>query len=902
MYNFNNTKNDIIIFVKTNNEFDKCYIVRNIYSRFAFYVVASNNFEHFETLLKEKFNDWVDTVQQISETEDKFVFNDLDSTSILVEGSDKVFFSERHIENTNWFIKDTLKLKTPITSFYSFKGGVGRTTATILTALLLARQGKKVLLIDFDLEAPGLASVFANQEDNAEKLLRVKGFVDFLIDYEANKREITKLSIDDYYFVRNEQILVGSNGGELIIVPAIATDSNSAESYIDKLSKANIKYGFGKEYIPDLFIKTLETKINPDYILIDTRTGINDVGGLVFNRYAQNIFLIFFGNQQNMFGLESILPELKKLNEKDVKFYLVNSPVPQNQTDAETEINYYVEKSYEIFSKHFYTENLPSQFDDTADHYPINIPFNPQALILNNYKKLVNLIGSSKNSYQEIANIISSNKIDISDVNSDSKNIPNQLILDSIIKIDKGLGTSEVEFRSEKDLKSYFYPRKDYKYIFEKDKFLILGEKGVGKTALFSVLSHENYAKALAEFCGVKTEEIENTEWVIGLEKPVSDNPNKFPYKANYEAIQHFELSQFRNYWIILLVRQLDKKLIAESKLKNEIFDLPIKDIKDLAIRVNIGEDLYEILNEVNAKLKGQNKTLIIVYDHLDAELPSENNIRGKLVSSLLTFFYDNLNRLSNIKAKIFLRNDIFDREVNDITDKVKIQNYSVKIDWEYNQLLNVIWKRIYEQDNSLSIFSGIEFTEKPILGSIPDFSTEKEHKQILDKIFGKNMGGNNKAYSYNWVKSHIEDTNNQIHPRTLIKLFAESARLEKIEKAQPNDRIIRSKNIESALKDSVSKHQVQELGEEYPELRHIFTELSGKVNGRSPMNENDLLSALRSLGKEEPIDTISKLKDIGLLKDYKPYSKTKTDNEERRYHIPDLYLFGLKFTRKGTK
>ena len=27
--------------------------------------------------------------------------------------------------------------------FYSFKGGVGRTTATVLSALLLARQGKK---------------------------------------------------------------------------------------------------------------------------------------------------------------------------------------------------------------------------------------------------------------------------------------------------------------------------------------------------------------------------------------------------------------------------------------------------------------------------------------------------------------------------------------------------------------------------------------------------------------------------------------------------------------------------------------------------------------------------------------------------------------------------------------
>ncbi|MDI9869537.1 MinD/ParA family ATP-binding protein [Flectobacillus roseus] len=902
MYSFNNTKNDIIAFVKNYGDFEKCYIVRNIYSRFAFYIIAPSSLESFEVRLKEKFHEWVDTVQQISEVEDKFIFNDLSSTSTLVENSGKIFFSERHVENTNWYIKDALRLSTPVTSFYSFKGGVGRTTTTILTALLLARQGKKILLIDFDLEAPGLASLFATQEDNAEQLLAVKGFVDFLIDYEANKRDISKLSIDDYYFVKNEQILVGSNGGELVIVPAISTDSSSADSYIDKLSKANIKYGFGKDYIPDLFLKSLETKVKPDYILIDTRTGINDVGGLVFNRYAQNIFLIFYGNQQNMFGLESILPELKQLNEKDVKFYLVNSPVPQNPTDAKIETDYYVEKSYEIFSKYFYGDNLPSQFDETADHYPISIPFNPQALILNNYRRLGQLIESSQNSYQQIANLIVSNKIETVDEKVGFKNIPNEKILDSIINIDRGLGTSEVEFRSEEDLKNYFYPRKDYKYIFEKDKFLILGDKGVGKTALFSVLSHQKYAKALAEFCGVETAEIENTEWIIGLEKPVSANSNKFPYKANYEATEHFSPSQFRNYWIILLIRQLEKELTSDSVLKNEIFTSPIKDIKDIAVRNNVGEDLYEILNEVNSKLKEQNKTLIIVYDHLDAELPSENNIRGKLVSSLLTLFYDNLHRLSNIKAKIFLRNDIFNREANDITDKVKIQNYSVKIEWQYNQLLNVIWKRIYEQNSSLSIFEGILFPQNNILGTIPNFSTENEHKEILDKIFGKNMGGNNKAYPYNWVRLHIEDTNSQIHPRTLIKLFAESARLQKDDKQQPNDRIIRSKNIELALQDSVSKHQVQELGEEYPELKNIFTELSGKVGGRSPMNENDLINSLKSFGYNDPIDTINKLKVIGLLKDYKPSPKTKTDNEERRYHIPDLYLFGLNFTRKGTK
>ena len=43
-----------------------------------------------------------------------------------------------------------------VTTFYSFKGGVGRTMALVKTGVELASRGRKVLLVDFDLEAPGL--------------------------------------------------------------------------------------------------------------------------------------------------------------------------------------------------------------------------------------------------------------------------------------------------------------------------------------------------------------------------------------------------------------------------------------------------------------------------------------------------------------------------------------------------------------------------------------------------------------------------------------------------------------------------------------------------------------------------------------------------------------------------
>ena len=899
MNTFDKIKNEIIDFSKTLSDFEKIFIVRNIYSRYAIYIIANTDIKN-EPNFNEELKEQIDTIQFINEVDDSFIFQDLIKSSELVY--DKIYFSERHVENTNWFIKENYKLKTPVTSFYSFKGGVGRTTATILTALLLARQGKKVMIVDFDLEAPGLASIFANQNDESQSLLSVKGFVDFLIDFESNKRDISKINLDDYYFKKNEQMLVGTEGGELIIIPAISTDSDSSSSYINKLSKTNIKFINSKDYVPDLFLKKMEEKLNPDHILIDTRTGINDVGGLVFNRYAQTIFLLFYGNQQNMFGLESILPELIKLKEKEIKFYLINSPVPLDENVAKEERGYYVERSYEIFSNSFYNEKyFPSQFDETAEHYPIDVPYNSQALILNSNAKLSLLIEGTNNPYQQIVDIINNTNTNDTIDTIENESVwnggnDNRIILESITKI--ASGTSENEFKDEEDLTKLFYPRKDYKYIFEKDKFLILGEKGVGKTALFSVLSHKKYANELAKYCGVNTTEIENTDWIIGFEKGNAD----FPDKTNFESLKDFDSSHYRNYWIILLIRQLPNNVLPDEELVKRIKDCKIIDIKSIAKEQNIGELLISILDDVNKTLLTLNKTHIIVYDYLDAGLPDQEGLRGKLVSALVSFFYDYINRFSNLNAKIFLRSDIFEREVSGLTDKVKILNYSQKIEWQYEQLLNVVWKRIYEQDKKSSLFNGFDIEQKEILGSIPNLRNEEEHKKILDKIFGKNMGGNNKAYPYNWVRIHIEDTNNKIHPRTLIKLFEESAKNELGEGDYPKDRIIRSRNIETALAKSVSASQVDELKEEYPELEKVFSSLYNNISdGRAPIDEKDLVAALKKLN-EDPISIIEKLKTIGVLKDYKAYKKTKSENEEKRYHIPDLYLYGLKFTRKGTR
>ncbi len=67
-----------------------------------------------------------------------------------------------------------------IVTFYSYKGGVGRSMALANVAFELAKQGKKILMVDWDLEAPGLEKYFSNYAmDNAGA-----GLLSLLLDAE----------------------------------------------------------------------------------------------------------------------------------------------------------------------------------------------------------------------------------------------------------------------------------------------------------------------------------------------------------------------------------------------------------------------------------------------------------------------------------------------------------------------------------------------------------------------------------------------------------------------------------------------------------------------------------------------------------------------------------------------
>ncbi len=66
-----------------------------------------------------------------------------------------------------------------VTTFYSFRGGVGRTMSLVNIAAHLAQTGRRVLIVDFDLEAPGIRTYQSMGNPAGE----TNGLVDYIKKY-----------------------------------------------------------------------------------------------------------------------------------------------------------------------------------------------------------------------------------------------------------------------------------------------------------------------------------------------------------------------------------------------------------------------------------------------------------------------------------------------------------------------------------------------------------------------------------------------------------------------------------------------------------------------------------------------------------------------------------------------
>lgn len=209
---------------------------------------------------------------------------------------------------------------TRFVTFYSYKGGVGRTSALVNSAILRANKGNSVVVIDFDLEAPGTGA-YLSQLDPKYNGNR-KGILDYLIDC----LELDKVPpIKDYAIDLSEKI-DKSNGGQLW---AIGAGDITKSTYHEKLEKLKWRDIFLYQN-GELLLKNFQNQIidefdSPDLVLLDSRTGITETGGVCTRYLADAVVILTSLNEQNILGTSQIY---KELQEENKKFVLVASNIP----------------------------------------------------------------------------------------------------------------------------------------------------------------------------------------------------------------------------------------------------------------------------------------------------------------------------------------------------------------------------------------------------------------------------------------------------------------------------------------------------------------------------------------------------------------------------------------------
>jgi hypothetical protein len=192
-----------------------------------------------------------------------------------------------------------------IVTFYSYKGGTGRSMALANIGWVLASSSKRVLVIDWDLEAPGLHRYF--EPFLADKSLeRSTGVIDFVRDF-ATAAVATDSTTGAEWYEEYSNILAHAvpvnwsfpGDGLLHLVPAGKQDGAYAVR-VNSFDWQDFYERLGGGVLLEKVKQSLRGVY--DFILIDSRTGVSDTSGVCTIQMPDELAVCFTLNRQSIYG------------------------------------------------------------------------------------------------------------------------------------------------------------------------------------------------------------------------------------------------------------------------------------------------------------------------------------------------------------------------------------------------------------------------------------------------------------------------------------------------------------------------------------------------------------------------------------------------------------------------
>jgi cellulose biosynthesis protein BcsQ len=266
-------------------------------------------------------------------------------------------------------------------TFYSYKGGVGRTLALANIAMRLSEFGKKVCILDFDLEAPGVHYKFPKVD-----LRNRKGLVDYIYEYVQTKERPENLQ--EMVITLPPTI---KDSEPIQLIPAGDIHDKNYWSNLSNINWTELLYKEdGILFLLDLK-ERIKNELNPDFLLIDSRTGITEIAGITISLLADHVTLLAVNNPENLFGCKQLLNSIqdpsRNLFNRTIQSTFVLTRIPP--LDKDIDIDY---------AKHgsLLKKVAVQMFDDTEKYKEILIIHSDDELLLQESLKINLPIKSNK--------------------------------------------------------------------------------------------------------------------------------------------------------------------------------------------------------------------------------------------------------------------------------------------------------------------------------------------------------------------------------------------------------------------------------------------------------------------------------------------------------------------------
>jgi MinD-like ATPase involved in chromosome partitioning or flagellar assembly len=210
-----------------------------------------------------------------------------------------------------------------IVTSYSYKGGVGRTMALANIAVQLSRKGNRVLMVDWDLEAPGLINYFIGEETQQKTKVSVKHAQDDgglfallqegydhangVVASSAWRRKITVLSVPPEPASFSNP--TPPTPGRLDLLAS----GYGRRNYSTVLADFSWKEFFARQHGAD-WLESLrkDWSASYDFILIDSRTGLTDSGGVCTVQMPDFLVLVFTANDQSLINALKVVEAVEE--------------------------------------------------------------------------------------------------------------------------------------------------------------------------------------------------------------------------------------------------------------------------------------------------------------------------------------------------------------------------------------------------------------------------------------------------------------------------------------------------------------------------------------------------------------------------------------------------------------